>query len=194
MGEEKEPVLHWRKNINLFLTGQFLSGITSMIVQYAIIWYLTKETGSATILSFATLLGMIPMVLLSPFAGPLVDRWDKKRLLILTDIIVALFAMVLVVVGTISDTFPLWLVFVSLFIRAIAQTFQMPTIQSILPTMVPEEELTRINGQLGMVQSANFIIAPAIGAFLFTVIPINWLILLDVLGAARYLVWDYLFL
>ncbi len=147
MGEEKEPVLHWRKNINLFLTGQFLSGITSMIVQYAIIWYLTKETGSATILSFATLLGMIPMVLLSPFAGPLVDRWDKKRLLILTDIIVALFAMVLVVVGTISDTFPLWLVFVSLFIRAIAQTFQMPTIQSILPTMVPEEELTRINGQ-----------------------------------------------
>lgn len=183
MGEEKEPVLHWRKNINLFLTGQFLSGITSMIVQYAIIWYLTKETGSATILSFATLLGMIPMVLLSPFAGPLVDRWDKKRLLILTDIIVALFAMVLVVVGTISDTFPLWLVFVSLFISAIAQTFQMPTIQSILPTMVPEEELTRINGQLGMVQSANFIIAPAIGAFLFTVIPINWLILLDVLGA-----------
>lgn len=183
MGEEKEPVLHWRKNINLFLTGQFLSGITSMIVQYAIIWYLTKETGSATILSFATLLGMIPMVLLSPFAGPLVDRWDKKRLLILTDIIVALFAMVLVVVGTISDTFPLWLVFVSLFIRAIAQTFQMPTIQSILPTMVPEEELTRINGQLGMVQSANFIIAPAIGAFLFTVIPINWLTLLDVLGA-----------
>lgn len=107
----------------------------------------------------------------------------QKRLLILTDIIVALFAMVLVVVGTISDTFPLWLVFVSLFIRAIAQTFQMPTIQSILPTMVPEEELTRINGQLGMVQSANFIIAPAIGAFLFTVIPINWLILLDVLGA-----------
>lgn len=60
--------------------------------------------------------------------------------------------------------------------------------------MVPEEELTRINGQLGMVQSANFIIAPAIGAFLFTVIPINWLILLDVLGAARYLVWAYLFL
>ena len=183
MGEEKEPVLHWRKNINLFLTGQFLSGITSMIVQYAIIWYLTKETGAATIFSVDTLLGMIPMVLLSPFAGPLVDRWDKKRLLILTDIIVALFAMVLVVVGTISDTFPLWLVFVSLFIRAIAQTFQMPTIQSILPTMVPEEELTRINGQLGMVQSANFIIAPAIGAFLFTVIPINWLILLDVLGA-----------
>lgn len=70
---------YWKKNINLFLMGQFLSGITSMVVQYAIIWYLTQETGSATILSFATLLGMLPMVLLSPFVGPLIDRWDKKN-------------------------------------------------------------------------------------------------------------------
>ncbi len=69
---------HWRRNIYLFLTSQFLTGITSMIVQYAIIWYLTKETGSATILSIATILGMLPMALLSPFVGPLVDRWKKK--------------------------------------------------------------------------------------------------------------------
>ncbi|THE07786.1 MFS transporter [Enterococcus hirae] len=174
---------HWKKNIYLFLAGQFLSGITSMIVQYAIIWYLTQETGSATILSFATLLGMIPMVVLSPFVGPLIDRWDKKRLLIVTDIIVAIFALILSIAGTVSATFPLWLVFVSLFVRSVAQTFQMPTIQSILPTMVPEEELTRINGQLAMVQSANFIIAPGLGAFLFAIVPMNQLILLDVLGA-----------
>lgn len=74
---------NWRKNFYLFLSGQFLSGITSMLVQYSIIWYLTKATGSATILSFATLLGMIPMVVLSPFVGPLIDRWNKKTLLIL---------------------------------------------------------------------------------------------------------------
>lgn len=114
---------YWKKNINLFLMGQFLSGITSMVVQYAIIWYLTQETGSATILSFATLLGMLPMVLLSPFVGPLIDRWDKKKLLIYTDIIVAIFALILSIVGTVMSTFPLWLVFVSLFIRSVAQTF-----------------------------------------------------------------------
>lgn len=154
-----------------------------MIVQYSIIWYLTKITGSATVLSFATLLGMIPMVVLSPFVGPVVDRRNKKFLLIITDIVVALFALILSITGTISPEFPLWLVFVSLFVRAVAQTFQMPIIQSILPTMVPEEELTKVNGQLGMVQSANYIIAPAMGAFLFSIIPMNWLILFDVLGA-----------
>ena len=145
-----------------------------MIVQYSIIWYLTKITGSATVLSFATLLGMIPMVVLSPFVGPVVDRRNKKFLLIITDIVVALFALILSITGTISPEFPLWLVFASLFVRAVAQTFQMPIIQSIL---------TKVNGQLGMVQSANYIIAPALGAFLFSIIPMNWLILFDVLGA-----------
>jgi DHA3 family macrolide efflux protein-like MFS transporter len=112
-----------------------------------------------------------------------VDRRNKKFLLIITDIVVALFALILSITGTISPEFPLWLVFASLFVRAVAQTFQMPIIQSILPTMVPEEELTKVNGQLGMVQSANYIIAPALGAFLFSIIPMNWLILFDVLGA-----------
>ncbi|EPH93627.1 transporter, major facilitator family protein [Enterococcus faecalis 13-SD-W-01] len=184
MENEQSAVLtNWKKNYAFFLSGQFLSGITSMVVQYAIIWYLTRATGSATILSFATLLGMIPMVLLSPFVGPLVDRWDKKILLIVTDIIVAIFALVLAIVGTVSESFPIWLVFVSLFMRSVAQTFQMPTIQSILPTIVPASQITRTNGQLGMVQSANFIIAPALGAALFSVVPVNYLILLDVLGA-----------
>ena len=92
----------WRRNLYFFLAGQFLSGITSMIVQYSIIWYLTKITGSATVLSFATLLGMIPMVVLSPFVGPVVDRRNKKFLLIITDIVVALFALILSITGTIS--------------------------------------------------------------------------------------------
>lgn len=154
-----------------------------MIVQYAIIWYLTKETSSATILSIATILGMLPMALLSPFVGPLVDRWNKKALLIVPDVVAAIFAIILSVSGGVFHVFPIWLIFVSLLMPSIAQTFQMPTIQSVMPTMVPDKELTKLNGQLGMVQSANMIIAPALGAFLFAIIPLQYLILLDVLGA-----------
>lgn len=174
---------HWQRNLSLFLTGQFCSGITSMTVQYAIIWYLTKQTGSATILSMATLLGMLPMVLLSPFIGPLVDRFNKKALLIIPDLIAAVFAVLLFISGTFFHQLPIWLIFAALLVRSVAQTFQMPTIQSILPIMVPDNQLTRANGQLGMVQSANMIISPALGAFLFAVLPLPWLILLDVLGA-----------
>ncbi|WP_418287573.1 MFS transporter [Loigolactobacillus backii] len=155
-----------------------------MIIKKATtIWYLTKKTGLATVLSIATILGMLPMVILSPFVGPMVDRWNKKGLLIFPDVFAACFAIILSVSGTVFHVFPLWLIFISLLMRSCAQTFQMPTIQSVMPTMVPDKEITRMNGQLGMVQSANMIIAPALGAFLFAFIPIEYLILLDVLGA-----------
>lgn len=91
---------NWQKNFYIFLTGQFLSGITSMIVQYSIIWYLTMQTKSATILSIATILGMLPMVLLSPFIGGLIDRTNKKALLIITDAVVAFFAVILSIAGS----------------------------------------------------------------------------------------------
>lgn len=185
---EKTNTRPWRLNVQLFLMSQFLTGITSMTVQYAIIWYLTEQTKSATILSFATLLGMLPMIVLSPFVGPYVDRINKKVLLIVPDLIAALFAVILSLTGILTGTFPFWLIFVSLFIRAVTQTFQMPTVQSIIPTIAPDEELTKVNGQLGMVQSANRIIAPAIGAFLFAALPLHLLLLIDVLGAIMGLV------
>lgn len=185
---EKTNTRPWRLNVQLFLMSQFLTGITSMTVQYAIIWYLTEQTKSATILSFATLLGMLPMIVLSPFVGPYVDRINKKVLLIVPDLIAALFAIILSLTGILTGTFPFWLIFVSLFIRAVTQTFQMPTVQSIIPTIAPDEELTKVNGQLGMVQSANRIIAPAIGAFLFAALPLHLLLLIDVLGAIMGLV------
>lgn len=173
----------WRRNVYLFLFSQFATGITSMIVQYGIIWYLTQQSGSATILSLATLVAMLPSVLISPFIGTFVDRWNKKALLIVPDMIAAAAAIMLSIVGTVHHGFPLWLVFAALLVRSMAQAFQMPTIQSMLPTMVPKQQITKINGTLGMVNSATMIVSPALGALLYGFIPINYLILTDVLGA-----------
>lgn len=183
MSNKTSSVRSWRLNIYSFLTGQFVSGITSMIVQYAIIWYLTKWTGSATILSLATLTGMLPMVLLSPLVGPFVDRHNKKALLIIPDIVSALAAILLSIASLVQNQLSIVVIFIVLFIRSIAQTFQMPTIQSMMPTMVPKKQLTKVNGQLGVVQNSNLIIAPALGALLFAVIPLPLLVLLDPIGA-----------
>lgn len=173
----------WRKNVGAFLLSQFLTGITSMTVQYSIIWYLTEQTHSAKVLSYATLIGMLPMILLSPFAGTYVDRWNKKLLLIVPDVVAAVVAAGLSIVILMTGHVSIWVVYLALFIRAVAQTFQMPTIQSIIPTITPEAHLTKVNGQFGMIQSANMIVAPALGAFLFTIVSVQYLLLLDVLGA-----------
>lgn len=173
---------NWRKNFYLFLIGQLLTGGTSMIVQYAIIWYLTLETGEESVLAIATLVGMLPMAILSPFVGPFIDRMNKKFLLIFYDAIVAVIALGLFIYGINNDVYPLWMVFVTIGIRAVAQTAQMPTVQSIMPTMVPEAEITRVNGQFGIIQSLIFIVSPGIGAFMVAALPIHWVILLDVIG------------
>lgn len=173
---------NWRKNFYLFLIAQLLTGVTSMIVQYAIIWYLTLETGEESVLAVATLVGMLPMAILSPFVGPFIDRMNKKFLLIFYDAIVAVIALGLFIYGINNDVYPLWMVFVTIGIRAVAQTAQMPTVQSIMPTMVPEAEITRVNGQFGIIQSLIFIVSPGIGAFMVAALPIHWVILLDVIG------------
>lgn len=173
---------NWRKNFYLFLIGQLLTGVTSMIVQYAIIWYLTLETGEESVLAISTLVGMLPMALLSPFVGPFIDRINKKFLLIFYDAVVAVIALGLFIYGINNDVYPLWMVFVTIGIRAVAQTAQMPTVQSIMPTMVPEDEITRVNGQFGIIQSLIFIVSPGIGAFMVATMPIHWVILLDVIG------------
>ncbi|MEY8444509.1 MFS transporter [Lactococcus ileimucosae] len=173
---------NWRKNFYLFLVGQLLTGVTSMIVQYATIWYLTLESGEESVLAIATLVGMLPMAILSPFVGPFIDRINKKILLISYDAIVALIALGLFIYGISNDVYPLWMVFITIGIRAVAQTAQMPTIQSIMPTIVPKHEITRVNGQFGMIESLVFILSPGIGAFMVAAFPIHWVILLDVLG------------
>ncbi|WP_251711847.1 MFS transporter [Lactococcus ileimucosae] len=173
---------NWRKNFYLFLIGQLLTGVTSMIVQYAIIWYLTLESGEESVLAIATLVGMLPMAILSPLVGPFIDRINKKFLLIFYDAIVAVIALGLFIYGINHEVYPLWMVFITIGIRAVAQTAQMPTVQSIMPTMVPKHEITRVNGQFGMIQSLVFIVSPGIGAFMVAAFPIHWVILLDVIG------------
>jgi MFS family permease len=66
-------------------TGQSLSLIGSQAVQFALIWWLTEQSGSATILSTATLLGLLPPVVLGPVIGTLIDRWSRKRVMLAAD-------------------------------------------------------------------------------------------------------------
>jgi DHA3 family macrolide efflux protein-like MFS transporter len=173
----------WRFNFYRMWTGQFLSGITSQIVQYALLWYLTVETKSATMISLATIIGFLPGIFISPFVGPIIDRHNKKWLMIGTDMLTALAALVLAVIGFVGHSFPLWMVFLAMFIRSLAQTFQYPTLQSITPTLVPMDMLTKISGQIGAFQSVQMIIAPAVAGVLFGAFNINYVILLDVIGA-----------
>jgi len=69
--------------------------VGSALVRFALIWWLTEQTGSPTTLATATLVSMLPILLLGPFAGALIDRWDRRWIMIISDVSIALFTALL---------------------------------------------------------------------------------------------------
>ena len=80
----------WKAPFFTIWGGQAFSLLGSQLVQFALIWYLTIKTGSATVLATASLVGMLPNVILGPFIGTLVDRWNRRKIMLFADSLIAL--------------------------------------------------------------------------------------------------------
>ena len=76
---------HWKQKFAVLWVGQALSILTSMLSQYALIWYLTDLTGSSTVLSLATMAALLPQGILSLFTGAFADRFDRRTIMIAAD-------------------------------------------------------------------------------------------------------------
>lgn len=172
----------WKIDFYAIWIGQVISLITSSIVQYAFVWELTVRTGSAAVLSIASLVGFLPMALFSPFIGGVVDNFNRKKIMIISDFSVAMVAAVLVLIG-LNTTIPVSVIMVALFLRAVGSAFHQPCLQAVTPLLVPPEHLTKCNGYTYSFQSLSLILSPAIAAALFPILPLHWLIALDILGA-----------
>ncbi|MGL9729335.1 MFS transporter, DHA3 family, macrolide efflux protein [Enterococcus sp. DIV0756] len=172
----------WRKKYLTILSGQTVSLIGSSAVQFALIWWLTDESKSAIMLSLAGLSAYLPQLFLGPFVGVWLDRLKRKYVVIVADLFMGLVALIL-------SLWFLWgnpgylVVIAALFLRALANVFHTPSIQAIVPLLVPEEELVKANSWNQFLQSGAFMLGPVIGAAMFAIMPL-WLILLtDLLGA-----------
>lgn len=162
--------------------GQAVSLITSAILQMAIIFYLTEKTGSAMVLSMASLVGFLPYAVFGPAIGVLVDRHDRKKIMIGADLIIAAAGAVLAIVALYMEL-PIWMVMVVLFIRSIGTAFHTPALNAVTPLLVPEEQLTKCAGYSQSLQSISYIVSPAVAALLYSVWELNAIIAIDVLGA-----------
>jgi DHA3 family macrolide efflux protein-like MFS transporter len=160
-------------------TGQSLSLIGSQAVQFALIWWLTERSGSAAILATATLLGLLPPVVLGPVIGTLIDRWDRKRVMLAADGITAAAALLLAglfATGTAEVGHVLGL----LFLRALGAAFHAPAMTASTTLMVPEKYYTRIQGLNQSVQGVLAIVAAPLGALLLTVFSMTGVMMVDV--------------
>ena len=172
----------WRATFWRIYIGQALSIISSSAVQFAIIWWITVETGSALALTIASIVGLLPQALIGMVAGVWIDRYPRKRIIMLADGLTALASLGLglcFVFGVESLT----LVYVALFVRALGETFHKPAMQAAMPQLVPADELTRVGGLMQLVNSAGTMVGPMLGALLMSQLRIEAVLLVDVIGA-----------
>ena len=177
-----EKYNNWKLKFYTIWAGQAVSLITSAILQMAIIFYLTEKTGSAMVLSMASLLGFLPFAVFGPAIGVLVDRHDRKKIMIGADLIIAAAGAVLAIVALYIEL-PVWIVMIVLFIRSIGTAFHTPALNAVTPLLVPEEQLTKCAGYSQSLQSISYIVSPAVAALLYSVWDLNAIIAIDVLGA-----------
>lgn len=176
---------NWKKNIGYLLSSQAISMAGTMLVQYAIIWHVTLSTKSGAMVGIMTSVGILPMVLVMPFAGALADHYNRKTIAILADASVALISLVAAIMIAVSPAMAnnMILLIGITIIRSFGQGFQTPAIVSIIPQLTPEKQLMRVNGIEQTIQAAMMLVTPALAAGLLAILPLSAILLIDFLTA-----------
>jgi DHA3 family macrolide efflux protein-like MFS transporter len=178
-----EPPKNWLRNYAPMFIGQIFSLLGSAVVQFALIWYMTEKTGSAAVLATASMVGLLPQVILGPFAGALVDRWNRKVTMIVADLIVTLATIALMVLFALNLV-QLWHIYLALFIRAVSGIFQGPAMSASTTLMIPKEHYARLGGFNQALGGIINTVSPLLGALLLTVWPLQGVLAVDVVTAA----------
>ena len=172
----------WQRRFFTFWFAQALSMIGSNLAQFAITWWMTKATGSATVLATATLFAILPGVLLGPLAGVFVDRWNRRAIMLVADGVGALSAALLVLLFW-TGTIQVWHIYAITFVRSLAGTFHFTAVQSSTSLMVPKDQLARIAGLNQTIQGINMVVAPPLGALLLELLALPGMMAIDVVTA-----------
>ena len=183
MENPSQPVPpNWAARFFTVWGGQAFSLFGSALVQFALVWHLTKETGSATVLATATLVAMLPQIVLGPFVGALVDRWNRRLIMMVADGGIALSTIGLIYLFA-SGQVQIWHIYVIMMIRSLGQAFHYPAMQASTSLMVPEKHLTRISGANQTLGGAINIVAPPTGALLLEILPMQSVLSIDIATA-----------
>lgn len=133
-------------------------------------------------LAWAAIAAMLPQSIIGPFTGALIDRGNRKLVMMLADTFIALCTLLLAILFWL-DVAELWHIFALLALRSVGSAFHMPAMQASVPLLAPTDQLTRIAGINQIIASVSQIAGPALGAMLITIWDIEYVLIFDVAGA-----------
>lgn len=172
----------WKRTFAILWTGQFISIITSSLVNFAVMLWLSITYDSAVVLANSAIAGFLPQAVLGLFSGVYVDKWNRKLTMMLADGFIALCTLAIALVFAYGEA-EIGLLYLLLALRSAGSAFHMPAMQASIPLLAPEDQLLRISGINQTIQSISTIGGPALGALAITYLDIEQVLLFDVVGA-----------
>lgn len=157
---------HWRRHVALFIGGQTATLFGSMLVQYAVFWYLAIAFQSGVTMTLAAVFGFLPQALVSIFAGVWADRTNRKWLIVGADAAIAVSTLALALV-LLAGYAELWVIYATLAVRSIGAGIQTPAVSALIPQITPASQLLRVNGILGSLQSALALLGPPVAGGIY---------------------------
>ena len=168
------------KGFSIMSIGQVISLIGSSMTQFGIGIWIWQTTGNATPFSIVASLFFIPNLIFSPFAGALIDRWPKKKALILPDLAAGIITILTLILLK-TNNLTLWFLYIASFVSGIFNAFQWPAYSVTISIMLKKEEYGRANGLFSLTESGPMVIAPIVAGALLPIIKLDGIMIIDII-------------
>ncbi len=166
------------KSFTIIWLGELISMLGSGLTSFALGVWIFQRTGNATPFALTVLFSSLPRVLLSPIAGSLVDRWNRRWVMILADTGSALVTLSVLVVFNLGDL-QIWMIYIIATMGSVFAAFQEPAFTTSITMLVPKNQLARASGLNQLSQALEMLLTPVLAGILFVQIGFHGIVLID---------------
>lgn len=159
--------------------GQIISLLGTSMTGFAMTIWAYEKTNAATALALVGFFFVAPMLIASPFAGALVDRSNRKLMMMLSDVASGIATIVILILYS-TGHLQIWHLYITSAFQGVFQSFQWPAYSAAISTMIPKQHYGRANGMLSLADTASNIFAPILAGALLGVIGVSGILLIDI--------------
>lgn len=168
------------KNFYIFMVGQFVSQFGSKLTSFGLILWSYKQSGSVLSMSLLTVCYLVPEVLLSFIAGSISDKWDKKKIMLISDSIAAIFSAIVILL-LFNNELKIEYLYVINFMLGITDAFQNPASEVAISVIVSKDNYMKTSGLRTLCESLIGIFAPVIATSLYVFFGLKIIIIIDLI-------------
>jgi MFS transporter, DHA3 family, macrolide efflux protein len=178
ISKTRRPILDGTRAFTLVWLGQIISFIGSGLTSFALGVWVLQKTGEITQYALISMFFVLPGVLLGPLAGTLIDRWDRRKAMLISDLGAGISTLSIAIVYLLGGL-QVWYIYVAVFISGAFGSLRMPSMQAAMTQMIPRKNLGRASGMMEIVTIGQFLIAPAVAGGLMGKIGLAGVIMID---------------